>query len=39
LYRQEIVRDYPPLVEINKGFVSQAECTVMVEKDSVKVLG
>ena len=39
LYRQEIIRDYPPLVEINKGLVSQAECTVMVEKDSVKVLG
>ena len=37
LLRQEILHDYPPLVEVNKGMVSQAECTVMVEKGGVKV--
>jgi methionyl aminopeptidase len=39
LRRQEIVRDYPVLKEINKGLVAQAECTVVVEKDSCRVLG
>ncbi len=38
LGRQGLIRDYPVLVEINKGIVSQAETTVIVEKDSVKVL-
>jgi methionyl aminopeptidase len=39
LRRQEIVRDYPVLKEINKGLVAQAECTVVVEKDACRVLG
>ncbi|MFH0973485.1 MAG: type II methionyl aminopeptidase [Candidatus Micrarchaeota archaeon] len=39
LRRQEIVRDYPILKEINKGLVAQAECTLVVEKDSCRVLG
>ena len=38
LARQEIIRGYPILKEINGGLVSQAETTVIVEKDSVKVL-
>ncbi|MFH0835981.1 MAG: type II methionyl aminopeptidase [Candidatus Micrarchaeota archaeon] len=38
LKRSEVLRSYPVLKEINDGMVSQAETTVMVEKDSVKVL-
>jgi len=39
LRRQEIVRDYPILKEINHGIVAQAECTVVVEKDACRILG
>jgi methionyl aminopeptidase len=42
LQRQGIVRDYPILVEVNGALgalVSQAEATVLVEKDSVRLLG
>ncbi|MBI5226219.1 type II methionyl aminopeptidase [Candidatus Micrarchaeota archaeon] len=38
LTRQGILHDYPVLVEINKGLVAQAETTVIVEKDSAKIL-
>lgn len=38
LVRQGILQEYPVLVEINKGLVSQAETTVIVELDGVKVL-
>ncbi|HLD75507.1 MAG TPA: type II methionyl aminopeptidase, partial [Candidatus Norongarragalinales archaeon] len=38
LTRQGILHGYPVLNEINKGLVSQAETTVIIEKDSVKVL-
>ena len=38
LSRQEIIHSYPVLKEVNGGIVSQAETTVIVEKDSVKVL-
>lgn len=38
LVRQGILHGYPVLNEINKGLVSQAETTIIVEKDSVKVL-
>lgn len=38
LVRQGILREYPILVEVNAGLVSQAETTVIVEKDSVHVL-
>ncbi len=38
LLRLGILREYPVLNEINGGNVSQAETTVIVEKDSVKVL-
>lgn len=38
LIRQEILEPYPLLREINKGLVSQAESTVIVEKEGVKVL-
>lgn len=38
LMRQEILHDYPPLVEVNGGLVSQAECTVRVTQDGVDVL-
>jgi len=37
-WRQEVLREYPLLVEINDGLVSQAECTVIIEKDGVKRL-
>jgi len=42
LLRQNVLHDYPVLVEVNSALgalVSQAEATVIVEKDSVKVLG
>ncbi|NYZ78283.1 type II methionyl aminopeptidase [Candidatus Micrarchaeota archaeon] len=42
LTRQEVIRDYPILVEVNGALgalVSQAEATVLVEKDSVRMLG
>lgn len=42
LMRQDIVRSYPILVEVNAALgavVSQAEATVLVEKDSVRMLG
>jgi methionyl aminopeptidase len=42
LQRQGVVRDYPILVEVNGALgalVSQAEATVLVEKDSVRLLG
>ncbi len=38
LIRQNVLREYPPLVEINKGVVSQAETTVIVEADGAKQL-
>ncbi|MBI4361374.1 type II methionyl aminopeptidase [Candidatus Micrarchaeota archaeon] len=38
LLRQGILREYPILNEVNAGMVSQAETTVIVEKDSVRVL-
>ncbi len=42
LLRQDVLREYPVLVEVNAALdalVSQAEVTVLVEKDSVRVLG
>jgi methionyl aminopeptidase len=39
LVRQGILHEYYVLKEINGGLVSQAETTVLIEKDSVKVLG
>lgn len=33
-----IIKSYPPLVDINKGIVSQAEHTVLVTKDGCEVL-
>lgn len=38
LTRQGILHDYPILVDEAKGLVSQAESTVIIEKDSVRVL-
>lgn len=38
LVRQGVLHDYPILVDEQKGLVSQAESTVIIEKDSVKVL-
>ena len=38
LVRQGVLHAYPILLDEKKGLVSQAESTVVVEKDSVKVL-
>ena len=38
LERQDIVRSYPPLVEVGGGMVSQAEHTILVTKDGCEVL-
>lgn len=38
LVRQGILREYPILNEVNSGMVSQAETTVIVEKDSIRIL-
>ncbi|MEM4254925.1 MAG: type II methionyl aminopeptidase [Candidatus Norongarragalinales archaeon] len=38
LARQGVLHDYPVLVDEGKGLVSQAESTVIIEKDSVRVL-
>ncbi len=38
LYRQGVLRKYPVLSDEGRGLVSQAETTVIVERDSVKVL-
>lgn len=38
LGKQGVLHDYPVLVDEDKGLVSQAESTVIIEKDSVKVL-
>lgn len=38
LERQDIVRSYPPLVEVEGGMVSQAEHTVLVTKNGCEVL-
>jgi len=38
LLRQKILRDYPPLVEINNGLVSQAETTAIIESNGAKQL-
>jgi len=33
-----IIKSYPPLIDIGKGIVSQAEHTVLVTKDGCEVL-
>ncbi len=38
LGKQGVLHDYPILVDEDKGLVSQAESTVIIEKDSVRVL-
>lgn len=38
LDRQDIIRSYPPLIEVDKGLVSQAEHTVLVTKTGCEVL-
>ena len=38
LVKQGVLHAYPVLVDEKKGLVSQAESTVVIEKDSVKVL-
>jgi len=38
LGKQGVLHDYPILVDEGKGLVSQSESTVIIEKDSVKVL-
>ncbi|MBS3070391.1 type II methionyl aminopeptidase [Candidatus Micrarchaeota archaeon] len=38
LARQGVLHDYPILIDESKGLVSQSESTVIIEKDSVKVL-
>lgn len=38
LMQYEIIRSYPPLVEVNKGIVSQAEHSILVDEDKVIVL-
>ncbi|MBW2998297.1 M24 family metallopeptidase, partial [Candidatus Woesearchaeota archaeon] len=38
LVRQEIIRAFPPLPDVDKGMVSQAEHTVLVTKDGCEVL-
>lgn len=38
LSRLEIIKAYPPLVEVNKGIVSQAEHSVLVDDGEVVVL-
>jgi len=38
LMRQEIIRGFPPLPDVDKGMVSQAEHTILVTKDGCEVL-
>ncbi|MFH1056263.1 MAG: type II methionyl aminopeptidase [Candidatus Micrarchaeota archaeon] len=38
LQKQGVLHDYPILVDENKGLISQSESTLIIEKDSVKVL-
>lgn len=38
LLKNEIIKEYPPLPDVNRGFVSQSEHTLLVKKDGCEIL-